>query len=316
MRSAARAARKFAGLLRRKSAYLAAFLLLALVLRLAWRDTMAWTAPTFYALPLPAHTAAWLVLALLLWKTWRRALLCVLAAGVMSGLWWRNTQQLCRDIAASGADGPRIFLWNIGHTATVPLALHELIAELAPDAVVLAEAENLGAAGLSELMKQHPGFRAVELQDGVSCLVRGSFTPPESRQLAWRVWINLVTATFTRVPGEWRLCLSDIPPWPPLPRTAHLDAIRAAAGPAPRTIIAGDFNTPLDSAGFDPWRAEFHHGFADCAAWHAPLETWCFGAPLLAIDHIWMSRDLTPVRVRKESRFGRDHAWLFVECGQ
>lgn len=83
----------------------------------------------------------------------------------------------------------------------------------------------------------------------------------------------------------------------------------------PRTIIAGDFNTPLDASGFDSWRAKLNHGFADCAAWSGPLETWGFGVPVLAIDHIWMSPDLAPVAAQKGARLASDHSWLLVECG-
>lgn len=302
--------------LQRQVPRFAVLLLFLFVARLIWRDTTAWSAPTFYLLPLPLYVLLFAGLWLLSWKQRKiQFIVCLIMAALLGWHWQRETKKLRRDLPASVADGPRVFLWNLGHTHEVPPALQELLGELAPDVVVLPESENLGASGFAEIAQRHPGFRAVELQSGVSCLVRGDFTPPQSRQLGDRVWVNLLTATFSRIPGEWRLCLTDIPPWPPLPRAKYLDAIRAAAGSGPRTIIAGDFNTPLDSAGFDSWREALHHGFADCAAWRGPLETWCFGVPVLTIDHIWMSRDLAPVRARKESRFGKDHSWLFVECG-
>lgn len=291
-------------------------LLLFFVVRHIWRDTTAWSAPTFYLLPLPLYVLCFALLGLLSWN--RRpshVLACLIIAAWLSWYWQREAKNLRRELPAGVTDGPRVFLWNLGHTHEVPPALHELLGELAPDVVVLPESENLGAAGFAEITQRHLGFRAVELQSGVSCLVRGDFTPPQSRQIGDRVWVNLLTATFSRISGEWRLCLSDIPPWPPLSRARYLDAIRAAAGNGPRTIIAGDLNTPLDSAGFDAWRETLHHGFADCAAWSGPLETWCYGVPVLTIDHIWMSRDLAPVRAQKKSRFGKDHSWLFVECG-
>lgn len=308
--------KRLSTLARRAAPVIAGLLLVAMVLRRVWRDELVWTAPTFYALPLPVHVLGWIFLTTVWWKVNRRLRwLCVAAAVCPAVLWWMNTKSLRGEAVAASGEGPRVFLWNIGHVRAVPPALHELITELAPDAVVLAEAENLGAAGMAELMKQHDGFRAVELEDGVSCLVRGTFSPPSSRQLGWRVSVNVVTATFARLPGEYRLCLTDIPPFPPVPRTDYLDAIRKEAGEGKRTIIAADFNTPLDSAGFDAWRREYRHGFADCESWHGPLETWCFGVPVLAIDHIWMSQDLAPRSARKESRFGQDHSWLFVECG-
>ena len=313
----ARSWQKLLRFLRWMSPFPAGLLAVALMLRIGWRDTMAWTAPSFYALPLPLHVAGWLWLAGLWWPQGRRrAWLSVMMAAACVLLWVVTTHALRREFPGTARQGPRVFFWNIGHTRTVPAALPQLIAELNPDLIVLAESERLGAAGFAELVAQHPDFKAAELEDGVACLVRGDFAPPVSRQLSPRAWVNVVNATFTRVPGAWRLCLSDIDPWPPLPRDVLLSEIYKEAAAHPRTIIAGDFNTPLDSSGFDAWRAAFHHGFADCAAWRGPLETWGFGVPVLAIDHIWMSPDLVPVSARKGARLASDHSWLLVECGQ
>jgi len=310
------AARKLLERLRRMTPVFVVLLFLVLAVRYIWRDTVSWAAPTYYALPLPLHVAAWLALAVLhRGLSRRRAAVFLIAAGLLGLLWKLNTERLCRDIAVLDNAGPRVLLWNIGHTAKVPAALHELIAELEPDAVVLAEAENLGASGQAELRQRHAGFRMLECADGVACLVRGTIGLLKSEQLADRVHVDVLTASFARIPGEWRLCVTDIPPLPPLPRTKYLDAIRAIAGTGPRTLIAADFNTPLDSAAFDAWRGQYHHGLADCAAWHGPLETWGYGVPVLAIDHIWMSRDLAPASARMEARLASDHSWVFVECG-
>ena len=50
-------------LLRRISPLAAGLLLIALLLRYVWRDTLTFSAPLFYALPLPLHMTAWLWLA-------------------------------------------------------------------------------------------------------------------------------------------------------------------------------------------------------------------------------------------------------------
>jgi endonuclease/exonuclease/phosphatase (EEP) superfamily protein YafD len=303
-------------ILRRMSPVVAALLLAALALRLIWRDMEVWSAPTFYALPLPLHIAGWLCLGGLWSRSGRRRAWLCLGMAAAGSLWWlASTRSLRREITGTWQQGPRIFFWNIGHARTVPAALHELIDELQPDAVALAESGELGAAGFGELTQRHPEFLAVELPDGVSCLVRGDLSPPSTQQLTWRVWVNVLNVTFSRLPGAWRLVLTDIDPWPPLPRDRLLNEIRAAAAVQSRTIIAGDFNTPLDAAGFDAWRGQFHHGFADCADWRGPLETWGYGVPVLAIDHIWMSLDLAPVRADKGTRACSDHSWLVVDCG-
>ena len=306
--------RKLLHFLRRLAPFGAGVLMLALVMRYLWRDEYVWSAPTFYALPLPMHLAGWIFLALLWWRPARRlAWLSVGGALGAAVLWAMNSSRLRGESVAGAGDGPRVLFWNIGHVHSVPGALHELITELKPDMIGLAEAENLGAAGFAELTQQHPGYQAYESDDGVAVMVLGTVTSAVPRRLGWRTAVTVVPAVFSRLPGEWKICLTDIPPLPPLPRTEYLDDIRRAAGEGPRTIIAADFNTPLDASGFDAWRESYHHGFADCADWHGTLETWCYGLPILTIDHIWMSRDYAPRAARKAPRFGQDHSWLFVE---
>ena len=77
-----------------------------------------------------------------------------LAAGC-AALWAAALHSLRREFPGVTQQGPRVFFWNIAHTHTVPAALHELITELDPDAVVLAESEQLGAARFAELTKRH-----------------------------------------------------------------------------------------------------------------------------------------------------------------
>ena len=100
------------------------------------------------------------------------------------------------------------------------------------------------------------------------------------------------------------------------PRSTRGAHCRSSAGSPTghaRTIICGDFNTPLDAAAFDDWRPALRHGFADCPDWRGPLETWAFGLPVLTIDHIWLSPDLLPASAEKGSLLTRDHAWLVVD---
>jgi len=100
--------------------------------------------------------------------------------------------------------------------------------------------------------------------------------------------------------GNVRLECDDALAWQP---RRPFDAI-AVTGPV----------TEIPPA-FDEWRDNFHHAHADCPAFHGPLETWGFGFPILAIDHLWLSPDLVPLRADKGSHFRQDHSWILVETG-
>ena len=232
-------------------------------------------------------------------------------------LWFINTASLQRKVnAVSPQPGPRLFFWNIGHVKSVPSAVHELLRSHDPDAAAFAEAENLLPAHHLELAGQHPGYQVMPLPGGMLCMVKGTVSLSSYTTLPQRSCVQVLDTAFTRFPGPpWRICLADVGPLPPLPRTPVLTEIFKVARGSPRTLVAADFNTPLDSAAFDEWRDNFHHAHADCPEFHGPLETWGFGLPVLAIDHLWLSPDLVPLRADKGSHFRQDHSWILVETG-
>ena len=265
---------RFIPVLRRLAPGAAVVLLFALAARGLWRDGMAFSAPTFYALPLPLHVAGWGARAALWWRPARlRSFLRLALATFCGGYWWFNTASLRREIAAqSPAPGPVVLFWNIGHTHEVPARIHELILEHEPDAAAFAEAENLGEAGRTELLARHAGHDVISVPGGMVCMVKGRATLQSHRALPQRSWVVMVEAAFTRLPGQvWHLCLADVGPLPPLPRLPILTEIFTTTRNQPRTIVAGDFNTPLDAMAFDEWRGAFYHAHADCPAWGGAL---------------------------------------------
>ncbi len=308
---------KILAFIRLFSLLFAGLLVLALISRLLWRDSLAFATPTYYAVPYPLHLASWVFLAVLWWRPWRRRALAGLGMATLAGvLWTVQTKHLCREIAAPAASGPRVFFWNIGHIEAVPPAMHELLNEHDPDIAAFCEAEMLGEAGQQELRERHPTYQVIPLSLGMICMVKGQATPVLSQKLPQKSVVHLVEAALTRFPDKWRICLTDIGPLPPLPRDRMLSVVFDTAAGSPRTFVLGDFNTPVDSVTFEHWWKTFHHGFADCASWHGPLETWGYGVPILAIDHIWMSQDLVPVTAKKGTGAGEDHSWILVDCGR
>jgi vancomycin resistance protein VanJ len=55
-------------------------------------------------------------------------------------------------------------------------------------------------------------------------------------------------------------------------------------------IVMGDFNTPLDSILFESFRQYLTHAFE--SGGHGFYETWPIPLPVLAIDHIWVSKKI------------------------
>jgi endonuclease/exonuclease/phosphatase (EEP) superfamily protein YafD len=255
------------------------------------------------------------LLALLWWREkWRRRLTLVSLAALGTG-WiqvsWRRGP--VHTAAAGQGTELSVLFWNIGHRAAPPERLLELLRTRQPDLVALAESEELPIAARDHLRAALPGSQILVMPDGMIALARGSLRMVESRRYRQKTFLHRLEVVPERDPGRpWQFVLTDVGPWPPLPRTALLAEVLAAIPAAARTVVAGDFNTPLDSVALDPWRARYHHGFAQCQSWFGPMETWGTGLPLLAIDHQWGSRDLAPVAAEKAWQWPLDHQWLLV----
>lgn len=75
-------------------------------------------------------------------------------------------------------------------------------------------------------------------------------------------------------------------------------------------VVMGDFNTPYRSAFFDPFRAQFQcgntAGFKNRATWP---QKW----PLLALDHLFLARDLSLSHYQRRPHSKSDHLQVWAE---
>ena len=105
--------------------------------------------------------------------------------------------------------------------------------------------------------------------------------------------------------AELTVIVVDVRSQPWISREPSLAGILKAAAGDPKTIILGDFNTPLESKWFRPWR-EQGLTLANDGPRKGFRETWAYGLPLLTLDHIWLGPGWKPLRVDR-SRHGSDH---------
>ena len=106
----------------------------------------------------------------------------------------------------------------------------------------------------------------------------------------------------------------DLPPDPFKDRSGALKQIAelADASAADRpTLVAGDFNTPPDSVHFDALRrAGFVHAFERHGGGYAA--TWPVPAPVLHLDHVWLSPGFDVGEVSHGWSAHSDHRPVFV----
>ncbi len=291
---------------------LLALTVLCLVVRLTVRDTRVWSAFLFYIGPWPMLLAAWPVLGW--WLGRKRRIRLLAGAGFAVTLTAWLVRPLPPSLTFTGQpDGPalRVMFWNIGHPKKIPDQVHELMDAHQPQVAVLAEAEKLTKQERDGFLRRHPAYQLLACPGGLVAAVRGAITLQQSVALPNRSNAHRLLVQLTDRPEPWYLILADLGPWPPSPRIARTERIRELAGTGPRTLILGDFNTPNDSAAFDSWRESWNHGLTQAPGTPGPA-TWPVGLPLLAIDHVWMSRDLFPVQAIKGTPLFFDHAWQII----
>jgi endonuclease/exonuclease/phosphatase family metal-dependent hydrolase len=103
------------------------------------------------------------------------------------------------------------------------------------------------------------------------------------------------------------------------PRLSRVDMLadvmdfcrRAQSRGRPVDVMAGDFNTPSRSIGFDPFRSagDFRLASRSAVGWRGTFPSFC---PLYDIDHIWLRRDFAIQSCRLFSNPASDHRGQIV----
>lgn len=93
-----------------------------------------------------------------------------------------------------------------------------------------------------------------------------------------------------------------------VPRKRELKFIDELIVIKENTIILGDFNTPYESKYLNNIKTNFNHAFNEKG--NGFRETWFWNIPLLSLDHIWVSKDLSINHIEKINTFKSDHSML------
>lgn len=76
-------------------------------------------------------------------------------------------------------------------------------------------------------------------------------------------------------------------------------------------IVMGDFNTPIDSVYFEKLRALLTDAFETAGSGYAA--TWPMVAPIMSLDHIWLSKHFRVVRCEHRTSLYSDHRAVVVD---
>jgi hypothetical protein len=157
-----------------------------------------------------------------------------------------------------------------------------------------------------------PGYIAIRPEHGMGFVVRGSAQVKGLTKLKGRSKFVELDVTLD---GHVRHILLVDGDADPLRKREELLKKVLALVKDPNTLVMGDFNTPIESRWFDPWRdAKLHH--ASEGSRGGFRETWPRPWPVLTIDHIWCTPDTQPVQFERVSLPSSDHLAVFTVLGK
>ncbi len=148
-------------------------------------------------------------------------------------------------------------------------------------------------------------YHVEPLADGMALITRGKILSKERGSLGRRGHFNLLEVALN---GErFHVLLVDLDGDPfqsRSPAFEQLSKMIRSYSPA-NLIVMGDFNTPLDSVLFESFRQYLTHAFESGGIGFA--KTWPIPLPVLAIDHIWVSKKIKVVNCNLNSSRFSDH---------
>lgn len=273
------------------------------------RDRFVGLSLVFYSTPWPVMAAGFLGLAVHAWRRGkmhpmrRYAAFAVVAVVVWVSLSW------CWAPASETAPGIRFVHWNVGRPDwRLGPAIRWLRAQDA-DVICLAEVEPKNKATLDRWRAAFPDYVAQEAPLNLLCLVRGEVLDSETGAFGPNSNYALHRV---RVRGrELQVLQVDLIAKPTRSRRepiAHLTELAERAGG--NVIVAGDFNTPRDSAHLRPLREHFTNAFE--AAGRGFIETWPFNLPLLSLDQVWLGAQLRATSCANRWTWISDHEPVVV----
>lgn len=287
----------------------ACFLLPAPALGLAWlagciirdrENVLVW----LYFVPAPA-----VVLLCLLWFVFTkrevsRALrITVLALGALATCKILLLDCAWRGPAPAARPTIRAVHWNAAHA---PFGFKPILRALQPDRpdlLLVSECSRRPDLDVFAARELHlPHFfedQGMALASRYPLEVLGTVALTNGR--AW-------TARIQTPSGPLDLAAIDLISHPTLNRRIPLESFGAwldRRTNATPLLVLGDFNTPRDARAFRPLRRHLRHAY-ELAGRGWPY-TWPLPVPVYAIDHAWVSRDITVHRYELEASPLSDH---------
>lgn len=283
---------------------------IGILLHLTVRDQFSRLDGIFYALPMPV--LAGLAGLLVIWpgssgRQRKGAFIttCVLTIAWLARSWcWNEPEPL----QLGHSQALTVFYWNLSRPVAPSQDLIETIRQHQPDIVGCGEPGPRFWAHEAPYEAALPGYDCIVSPNGLLLLTRHPAKLNEWGDLNKRG--TFATFSVSAPSGPLRVVIADVHSDPFKTRRPSLEKVIQLAGKEPRSVIMGDFNTPIESVWFRPFFENYAHAFS--TAGRGLRETWFFRLPILSIDHVWVGKGWRVQDTAKIERLSSDHAGLIV----
>jgi vancomycin resistance protein VanJ len=203
----------------------------------------------------------------------------------------------------------RIVTWNLAHGRWGLKGLAAAVAELKPDIAILVEADPSRMDVRAIFHEAFPEYHVAILGSGIVVVSRWPGGEARAYQMGGEKAESRIREIDLATPwGSWTVFACDMASNTLYQREPHFSELAARIGQRTNpVIVAGDFNTPLDSIQFDQFRKlGLKESFETAGSGYLP--TWPVPCPVLSLDQIWVSSALRPVCCVREWNWRTDHA--------
>jgi endonuclease/exonuclease/phosphatase (EEP) superfamily protein YafD len=283
-------------------------LLIGIAVHLTIRDGSPRLAMVFYGLPLPVLGGIAIGLALCRGRGNPARFTAAVLALILVGVWLSRSFHWNTPVESENGQDLTVLVWNLSRPTDPSEKLIELIREHEPDVVSVVEPGRAAGSHLKRYEEELPGYEAAWMPRGILWL---SKVPSRYRSrgkldnIGAYAWFEVQHPS-----GPFRFVAVDVFPYPQLPRGPQLKDAYGWTEDIPHAILAGDFNTPVESVHFRRYRQTLTNAFEE--AGRGFRETWFWGLPLLSLDQIWCGAEWKPLQVKKIHTTASDHAALLA----
>ncbi len=282
---------------------LSGLLITCLAIRFLIKDGIGALSVVYYLTPLPILAVFSFTLGLiwLLSKRLQFAGLYFMLTIVCLLAWSHESFSLSSRAPAPG--NLKLFFWNAaGNKNSTEIANH--IHGFNADLIGIVES-GINKRAESTWRSIFTNYTVEVLPSGMALITKGEILSKERGSLGGCGRFNLLKVALN---GEqFHVLLVDIDGDPFQSRSPAFEqlATMLRAYAQASLIVMGDFNTPLGSVLFESFRQNLTHAFESGGVGFA--ETWPLPMPVLAIDHIWVSKNIKVVSCNLNGSRFSDH---------